>query len=125
MKFVEDTEQHRQDKARRQLAEWELLAHPSSRSEPVDDDGPIARPSTAATGGRSTPVARSGGARGRPNSAAATAARSERESRDAFFQRLRNDLDRRNRCGVTPYPTYWRDPPRIAFDWGFQCLLSF
>lgn len=105
MKFVEDTELHRQDKERRKQTEWEALTggvRPASRSGHGHENGggggsTSVRPSTAAVSGRSTPKARPSSAR--PSSAAA---RRQSDSRDEFFQRLRDDLDRRNRCAIMP-----------------------
>ena len=99
MKFVEDTEQHSQDKERRQQAEWEALSggRPPSRTGGGGAGGAAhstkGRPSTAmAASGGSTPMT---GTR-RPGSAR------QSDSRDEFFQRLRDDLDRRTRCGRGP-----------------------
>ena len=82
MKFVEDTERHHEDKERRKVADWETLTGtaPSQLPAGATAQGGFVSPrpaSTAAGGGRTH---QSGG------------------GRDEFFERLRNDLDRRRRC---------------------------
>ena len=86
MKFVEDTERHHEDKERRKAADWEALTGTALSQLPAEATVPAARgggfasprPASAAAGGGSRALQSGGG-------------------RDEFFERLRNDLNRRNR----------------------------
>ena len=102
MKFVEDTDRHTVEKEQRKLAEFEALTGggPSTVGRAVSPSARSARSGPGRGGdglnksGRSTPL------RGRPASALAAAGGGRipgGDSRDEFFQRLRDDLDRRNR----------------------------
>ena len=98
MKFVEDTDRHSAEKEQRKLAKFEALTGggPSTAGHAVSPGArSSARSAVGVTGGsnRSTPLRR-------PASAAAGGRRGGGgggDGRDEFFQRLRDDLDRRNR----------------------------
>jgi hypothetical protein len=101
MRFVEDSEQYIKERERRLNQVW--LVYVGAVRTPVAARNP-SPPVMISSAGEATDRSKRGrggggaapgmGGSGRPGSA-----RRRRESKDEFFQRLWDDMDRRNRCG--------------------------